>query len=100
MTYPLTGWTNKGGTSDRYAPDGSWKKYWENQTGQTWPEECSVDGCYNEAEVGAHMYCPDVDYKEWIVPLCHEHNSAKYKDTELTLKPSTPLASANVSKAK
>lgn len=43
---------NKGGTKDRECSCGSWKKHWENFSGQTWPEKCVVDGCNNEAAVG------------------------------------------------
>lgn len=98
MTYPLTGWKNKGGTSDRDAPDGSWKKYWQSKTNQTWPTYCCVSGCTKKATDGAHMYCPSVNMCEWIIPTCHEHNM-QY-GAEFTLKDSTPseLVSANVNK--
>ncbi|WP_157833386.1 hypothetical protein [Selenomonas ruminantium] len=97
MGYPLNGWKNKGGTSDRNAPGGSWKQYWQKNTnGQKWPEYCCVEGCYEKATDGAHMYCPSVDRREWIIPTCHFHNMQK--GSELTLKNSTPspLISANV----
>lgn len=96
MEYPLEGWKNKGGTSDRTAPDGSWKKYWESQSNQIWPTYCCVKGCYNRATDGAHMYCPCVDRREWIIPTCHSHNM-QY-GAVFDLKESTPhtLISANV----
>ena len=96
-TYPLTGWKNKGGTSDRDAPGGSWKAYWESQTDQDWPDFCCVEGCAKKATDGAHMYCPSIDRREWIIPTCHSHNMQK--NAVFTLKNTMPsdLISANVS---
>ncbi len=98
MSYPYTGWKNKGGTSDRTAPGGSWKKYWESQTDESWPFLCSVKDCNNIATDGAHMYCPSVDRREWIIPTCHSCNM-KAGET-FTLKKSMPkkLVSANINK--
>lgn len=97
MTYPSIGWKNKGGTSDREAPGGSWKSYWESQSREQWPLLCCVENCRNFATDGAHMYCPSKDRREWIIPVCHFHNM-QY-DAIYNLKNSTPstLVSANVS---
>ena len=97
MSYPNKGWVNKTGTSDRDAPGGSWKEYWISQSTEEWPETCRINGCYKEATDGAHMYCPSVDKREWIVPTCHSHNMQK---GTYELKAGTHLVSANVSKAK
>ena len=69
MSYPREGWKNKGGTDDRDAPGGSWKKYWQSQTDEVWPSACCVRGCSNNATDGARMYCPKVDRKEYIIPI-------------------------------
>ncbi len=66
---------NKGGTKDRECSCGSWKKHWENFSGQTWPEKCVVDGCNNEAAVGAHIIKADGSKDEFIVPMCEKCNS-------------------------
>ena len=98
--YGFDGWKNKGGTQDRDAPGGSWKKYWESQTDQEWPDICCVKGCTNKATDGAHMYYPKVGRSEFIIPTCH-HCNMQY-DAIFDLKKSTPrkLVSANVSKGK
>ncbi len=99
MEYPYSGWKNKGGTSDRNAPGGSWKQYWQNHSnGQKWPAYCCVAGCTEKATDGAHMYCPSIDRREWIIPTCHFHNMQK--GVEITLKSDMPssLVSANVNR--
>lgn len=97
-TYPLTGWKNKGRTSDRDAPGGSWKAYWKTQSDQDWPTYCCVEGCTEEATDGAHMYCPSVDRREWIIPTCHKHNMQYGAEFNLDYIPA--FVSANVSKGK
>lgn len=97
MSYPNEGWKNKGGTSDRNAPGGSWKEYWISKSTEPWPSTCRIKGCSLEATDGAHMYCSSVDMKEWIVPTCHSHNVTA---GEYELKPGTHIVSANVSDTK
>ena len=97
-TYPLTEWKNKGRTSDRDVPGGSWKAYWKTQSDQACPDFCCVEGCAKKATDGAHMYCPSVDRREWIIPTCHEHNMQYGAEFNLDYIPA--FVSANVSKVK
>ncbi len=95
MAYPVKGWKNKVGTGVRVAPGGkSWKAYWEENSDKSWPIKCCIKGCNENATDGAHMYCPSVDRKEWIVPTCHAHNMSA---GEFELKPNTNMVRANVS---
>lgn len=95
MKYPYEGWKNKGGTNDRLAPCGSWKRYWQKNTEEAWPYCCCVLGCNRPATDGAHMYCPSVNREEYIIPTCHYHNMqyGSIYDLKHTL---SSLVSANV----
>jgi hypothetical protein len=88
-----TGWKNKGGTSERTpCRCGTWKQHWKNISGKQWPKECSVDGCKNPAEVGAHLWNPQVQ-GEKIVPFCKQCNT-QGADVVFDLK-DVELVSAN-----
>ena len=83
------GWRNKGGTSARLpCVCGSWKQHWINVSGKPWPKQCSVAECKNPAEVGAHIWNPNVE-GEKIAPFCKECNALgtdkvfNLKDVEL-----------------
>jgi hypothetical protein len=94
MGLPASGWKNKGGTASRpVCKCGSWKNHWTNYSGQKWPNICSVDGCQEEAEVGAHIRNPDVE-GEYIAPFCSSCNTAG-TDTNFTLRTGINLVSAN-----
>lgn len=89
-----TGWKNKSGTKNRQCKCGSWKIHWMNYSGQKWPEKCSVQGCSNAAEVGAHVYNNEVA-GEQIIPACKACNQ---RTDSFSLKSGTTLVSANKQK--
>ena len=66
-------WKNKNGTSNRKCKCGSWEKHWMNFSETKWPDKCSVKGCTNKAELGAHVY-EEGTPKEYIIPMCKECN--------------------------
>lgn len=70
---------NINGTSTR-KPTGfrSWKEFWESKKKEPFTF-CAREGCYNAAEVGAHVQRVRAGAsKEWyIVPLCKECNNQK-----------------------
>jgi len=69
MYFPLTGWKNKNGTSERSCSCGSWKNHWINNSGKPWPVFCCASDCMLQAEVGAHVINFTLS-GEWIIPLC------------------------------
>jgi hypothetical protein len=94
MGLPASGWKNKGGTASRSACKcGSWKDHWINYSGQEWPNNCSVDGCQEKAEVGAHIWNPGVK-GEYVAPSCTSCNAAG-TDTDFTLRTGIYLVAAN-----
>ena len=89
---------NINGSSDR-SPTckcGSWKNHWLNFSGaRVWPSSCSVKGCTNAADVGAHVqYKTNGDW--YIVPMCYSHNNMQGQSVELC--DDTRTAPANRSK--
>lgn len=92
MSLPCSGWKNKNGTSERSCKCGSWKAHWENNSSEPWPSICSVAGCDEKAEVGAHVINSDCT-GEWIVPLCKACNN---KTDTFSLKDTTTLVRANI----
>jgi len=86
-------WRNKNGTKDRNCKCGSWKQHWINFSRKPWPSSCSVLGCKQPAEIGAHVYNPEVS-GEKIVPMCKLCNKL---DTPFSLKNETRVVSANKS---
>lgn len=94
MDIPAAGWSNKSGTADRACKCGAWKQHWMNfSTKKTWPDSCSVKGCFSTATLGAHVINLKV-VGERIVPMCDSCN--KLGDT-FTLKGGTSVPSANKS---
>lgn len=73
MALTTRNWINKKGTATRNCKCGSWAKHWINLTGKTWPHQCSVEGCYNEPTLGAHIYNASVQ-GERIAPFCDSCN--------------------------
>lgn len=69
--------------------DGNWKELWE-QTNNKQFGACSAFRCTRDATVGGHVRLADKKGKEklkkYIIPLCAEHNSVKYKDIEYKIK--------------
>jgi len=91
MSMTANGWKNKSGTSDRKCGCGSWKNHWINCSGKSWPKNCSVNGCANDADRGLHIINSQVS-GEYIVPGCASCNS---KSGEFNLNGGVTLVSAN-----
>lgn len=94
MSVTTIGRKNKNGTSARTCNCGSWKQHWINASGKPWPKTCSIAGCDNDAEVGAHIINKDVS-GEYIVPACKSCNNST---SAFSLKPGITLISANKQK--
>lgn len=87
-------WKNINGTSDRQCNCGSWLKHWENATGRT-AFYCSVYGCSNFAEVGAHVHDTyGLIAGHRIVPMCRACNN---RSDAFDLSAGVETVSANVS---
>merc|ERR1712037_329019 len=54
--------------------NGSWKQFWENETGKIWPEKCRIYDCLEFATVGAHIYVKDEGQYNFILPACQGCN--------------------------
>jgi hypothetical protein len=91
MEMTASGWKNKNGTGNRSCSCGSWKQHWINASGKPWPKECSIQGCTNNATLGAHIINSSVS-GERIVPACDSCNKLS---GEFTLKGGVTLVSAN-----
>jgi hypothetical protein len=91
MGVTANNWKNKKGTSDRSCNCGTWKQHWINKSGKSWPNECSISGCYNLPTLGAHIIHSEVE-GEKIVPACDSCNKLGY---EFNLKGGITLVSAN-----
>lgn len=87
-------WKNKKGTGERICRCGSWARHWVNFSEQPWPDYCSVEGCYEKASLGAHVYQPP-SKEEYIIPMCDDCN---HKTDLFDLKSDVILVSANKSK--
>ena len=86
-------WKNKNGTENRSCKCGTWKQHWINFSGEEWPIFCSVSGCFNFAELGAHVINSKVS-GEKIVPMCKGCNN---KSTDFNIREGTVFVDANVS---
>lgn len=91
MSVSCDGWGNKNGTAERKCSCGSWKQHWINETSESWPSTCSVQGCSTLPVLGAHVYHPDVS-GERIVPMCDSCNKVSSK---FSLKGKTKIPKAN-----
>lgn len=89
-------WKNKNGTSDRECKCGSWKQHWINNSGEEWPQLCSVKGCNNLATLGAHII-NDSEKVEWIAPTCESCNNNR--NEVFDLKGGIRLVTANRNKS-
>ncbi len=91
---------NEVGTSERSRCGcGPWIKHWEKFSKKS-PSKCAVDGCTNNAIVGAHITRPAAEFEDYkthsyIVPMCNEHNG-KHGET-FTSKENCIFVWANVS---
>ena len=84
-------------TEQNKCNDGSWKDYWKNTTGETWPSKCCKVGCTNCATDGAHVQNSLYGKEMYIVPLCHECNAPYSSDKKFSLKQGSILVRANQS---
>ncbi|HHX24603.1 MAG TPA: hypothetical protein GX723_11475 [Thermoanaerobacterales bacterium] len=91
MSVTAHGWKNKGGTGSRSCNCGSWKNHWINNSGKSWPNECSISGCTSRPTLGAHIYNSSVP-KEYIIPACDTCNKIS---REFSLKNGITLVPAN-----
>jgi hypothetical protein len=84
---------NINGTSQNACPCGSWLMHWQRVV-RSAIARCSVLGCSNVAEVGAHVQKDGATDRRWfIVPLCKAHNA---KAASLTIRDDITLVPANV----
>lgn len=91
--FPTDGWENRGGNAPAPSKYGTWKNYWCEVSGEEWPIFTAVQGSLEKAEVGAHMYNPNVS-GIWIVPLSNRQNG---KNGTFTLRENTIVVTANQS---
>jgi hypothetical protein len=91
MSIPTSGWSNKGGTTDRACNCGTWKQHWINFAKKPWPVGCSVQGCSNTPTLGGHVINSNVT-GERIVPMC---DSCNRLGGTFSLKGSVSVPSAN-----
>jgi hypothetical protein len=81
------------GTSDRKCKCSSWLNHWLKFSRQR-TDYCQVIGCFN-TPIGAHVrYADGPDNKEYIFPLCDEHNKT---DEILNVSDIYQMISANQS---
>ncbi len=91
MTFPTTGWSNKGGTTGRACACGTWAQHWKIFSKRPWPTGCSLLGCSSRPTVGRHLINTSVT-GEQIAPLCDSCN--KLSGT-FALKGGITVVSAN-----
>ena len=86
---------NLNGTGENTCGCGSWLTHWEKHA-ETIGLMCSVAGCGQVAEVGAHVQREGLlAGDEWfIVPLCPRHNAAR--GATIVVHDDTILVPANV----
>ena len=75
-------WQNATDTGKLEWSGGSWKDYWIKYSGKEWPKYCCKEGCYQEAEHGAHVTRSN-SKTVYIIPLCVEHNPRSNKPAKL-----------------
>ena len=86
--------TNINGTSDNSCRCDSWLDHWEKFGGGLLFNQCAVEGCFYNAQVGAHVKKHNSSDNNWyIIPLCNRHNLT---NRTLEIEDSTRLVSANV----
>ena len=80
MIIDNTNWCNKKGSSKDKVPSGykCWLDFYEKKS-KTSNNECSVLGCSEKAEVGAHVYREGNSQDVYIVPMCYGHNNSDNK---------------------
>lgn len=90
---------NINGTADNECECcGSWLEHWKTWT-RSDREKCCVNGCNNDAQVGAHVMIDDQRFKRcwWIVPFCRGCNK---RTDQMELDARIALVSAVVADCK
>jgi len=67
---------NKKGTSEKDPPEGytSWLDFWEKNKGKK-ATTCEAMSCNGKPDVGGHVIKSGEGNKEYILPLCYDHNN-------------------------
>jgi len=67
---------NKKGTGDKNPPSGysSWLDFWEKKKGSK-ATKCEAMSCGGKPDVGGHVIKSGEGSKEYILPLCYDHNN-------------------------
>jgi hypothetical protein len=67
---------NKKGTANNPPPSGytSWLDFWEKKKG-TKATKCEAMSCTGKADVGGHVIKSGEGGKEYILPICYDHNN-------------------------
>lgn len=73
---------NKKGTADNDPPDGydSWIDFWEKKKGKK-ASDCEAKLCTNRHDVGGHVIKSGEGGKEYILPICYDHNNKPETET-------------------
>ena len=72
---------------------GRWLEHWRNCGVFPLPSRCSVSGCPNPVDAGAHVEVADGEGREYIIPMCSFHSGMN--GVKLEVEPFRPiLASA------
>ena len=74
MSSLLSGWKNVKNSGNKKCNCGSWRNHWKNEKDTSWPRTCSVAGCNESPEDGAHVRNKKF-MGEKIVPMCKKHNN-------------------------
>lgn len=86
---------NMNGTSQNTCFCGSWLNHWKNFSGQSVPDYCPINNCFEKAEVGGHVQKDTPSDNSWyILPICKVHNAKR--DDSFTAIDTYKLVSANV----
>ena len=91
---------NANGTAENECENcGTWIAHWEKYS-TYYHGKCSIDGCDNDATLGAHVLRPLAENEKYkthpyIIPMCIAHNNKSSKETMKT-KPKVDFVWANV----
>jgi hypothetical protein len=58
----------------------SWKDFYTGESSCTWPAQCRIYHCTEDAEHGAHVKCKGKRGAVWIIPMCPTHNNPYNKE--------------------
>jgi len=67
---------NKNGTADKIPSTGytSWLDFWEKKKGKK-AATCEAMSCSGKPDVGGHVIKSGEGRKEYILPICYNHNN-------------------------